>query len=307
MRLGTMVAMVGCVALSGVAIAAPVTPRLIPYRGYLEKDGAPVTGTVDMQFSLWIDPTSTNTSLRVWSENQYGVSVVQGNFNVALGSMTTITLAMLQKPQLYLEITVAGSTLQGRQQILTVPYARYSEGAVPVGTIVAFGGGTPPAGWMICDGSPLNSSAYPELYTAIGTRFGGNATNFNLPNFQGQFLRGSQAGRAVGSSESWSTAMPRNKLAVGWNSSLNHAHGYGDIYYADARNSGSCWLRDTTQASAAFGSNSSAWTANLNNIWCETQRNTATTDLSHSHTISGGDAETRPNNIAVNWIIKVTE
>src|SRR6185295_17605409 len=33
-------------------------------------------------------------------------------------------------------------------------------GLAPEGTIVAFGGTTPPAGWLLCDGSAINRTAY---------------------------------------------------------------------------------------------------------------------------------------------------
>ena len=73
---------------------------------------------------------------------------------------------------------------------------------VPVGTINAYGGTADPAGWMICDGRALSSVDYPKLFAVIGTSFGngsrdgnGNLTNdpnldFNLPDMRGRFARG---------------------------------------------------------------------------------------------------------------------
>lgn len=43
---------------------------------------------------------------------------------------------------------------------------------VPPGTIVAFGGDTPPAGWLLCDGSTVRASVYPALFAAIGNSWG---------------------------------------------------------------------------------------------------------------------------------------
>ena len=45
-------------------------------------------------------------------------------------------------------------------------------------------------GWLLCDGRLCISSSYPELYNIIGTRFGGNGSNFYLPDYRGKFLRG---------------------------------------------------------------------------------------------------------------------
>lgn len=69
----------------------------------------------------------------------------------------------------------------------------------PVGTIVTFGGETPPAGYLACDGRTLSATDYAELNGAIGTLWG--AGTFKLPNLTGRFLRGSDTGLAVGTIE----------------------------------------------------------------------------------------------------------
>ena len=64
---------------------------------------------------------------------------------------------------------------------------------VPPGTIVAFGGGTIPRGWMLCDGTDLRREDYPELFAAIGTAWGIGSTftsTFQVPDLRGVFLRG---------------------------------------------------------------------------------------------------------------------
>ena len=88
---------------------------------------------------------------------------------------------------------------------------------VPPGTIVSFGGGTVPAGWLQCDGSVVSSKKYPRLYAAIGTSWGAGYTrtyttneeedsitvedikgdgDFNLPDLRGVFLRGVNGARS---------------------------------------------------------------------------------------------------------------
>lgn len=57
-------------------------------------------------------------------------------------------------------------------------------------------------GWARCDGRTLSSSAYAELFTEIGTTFGGSGGNFNLPNTTGRVLSdasGETFGGSVGS------------------------------------------------------------------------------------------------------------
>jgi hypothetical protein len=67
---------------------------------------------------------------------------------------------------------------------------------VPAGTIIHYIGlasnlaGLHTLGWLVCDGSSLTQAAYPTLFAAIGTTFGGDAANFSLPNLLGMFLRG---------------------------------------------------------------------------------------------------------------------
>jgi hypothetical protein len=75
---------------------------------------------------------------------------------------------------------------------------------VPVGTIVAYGGDTTNGetvkrlreqGWLPCNGGQVGRKDYPLLFEAIGTSFGAsNGDTFNLPDFRGRFLRGTDQG-----------------------------------------------------------------------------------------------------------------
>lgn len=67
---------------------------------------------------------------------------------------------------------------------------------LPAGVILPFGGDTPPGGWAICDGSIVNRSEYPDLFSAIGTNWGqgDGATTFHLPDLRGRFMRGRDQG-----------------------------------------------------------------------------------------------------------------
>lgn len=61
----------------------------------------------------------------------------------------------------------------------------------PIGTIQAFAFNTIPDGWLICDGGLLSINLFPELYSVIGTVFGGNGeSNFAIPDLRGRFIRG---------------------------------------------------------------------------------------------------------------------
>lgn len=59
---------------------------------------------------------------------------------------------------------------------------------LPIGAIVPFGGWDAPTGWLICNGTLLNKTAYPELFNAIGYSFGGEegGSTFGLPDLRGR-------------------------------------------------------------------------------------------------------------------------
>ena len=72
-----------------------------------------------------------------------------------------------------------------------MPYGYASGGGtvLPPGTILDFGGPTPPAGWLECDGSTVSKTTYAALYAAIGDAYavGGEPTGqFRLPNSKGR-------------------------------------------------------------------------------------------------------------------------
>jgi len=63
-----------------------------------------------------------------------------------------------------------------------------SLGATPtlVGSITAYGAGTTPDGYLVCDGSEVSRTTYADLFAVIGTRFGigDGSSTFNLPDSQ---------------------------------------------------------------------------------------------------------------------------
>lgn len=82
------------------------------------------------------------------------------------------------------------------------------------------GGSTPPSGWLICDGSAVNTYTYRTLHALISNNFGGTAysagvtdqpnavTTFNLPDYRGRMLVGastSQTTAAANTSSTWFT------------------------------------------------------------------------------------------------------
>lgn len=53
--------------------------------------------------------------------------------------------------------------------------------------------------WALCQGQPLSVTQYPELFSLIGTIYGGDGvTTFNLPNLSGSLPIGAGTGTAPG-------------------------------------------------------------------------------------------------------------
>ena len=62
----------------------------------------------------------------------------------------------------------------------------------PVGVIEAFAGSNAPNGWLICDGSQVSRSLFPELFSVIGTTYGSGDgfSTFTLPDLRGRTIAG---------------------------------------------------------------------------------------------------------------------
>jgi microcystin-dependent protein len=121
-----------------------------------------------------------------------------------------------------------------------------ADAQAPIGTVLAHGGENPQLpGWLVCNGQSVNSSDYPELFKAIGTTYGSGtgSGSFHVPDYRGYFLRGcdqkgavdpdaasrfapgttlpippgttpAPAGAKVGSVQNWATARPNNPFEM---------------------------------------------------------------------------------------------
>lgn len=75
---------------------------------------------------------------------------------------------------------------------------------VPVGSVFAYAGSTHiPRTYLLCDGSTVSTTAYPELFSVVGYTYGGADESFNLPNLvnlvpAGSLVPGTKSGGAGG-------------------------------------------------------------------------------------------------------------
>ena len=169
---------------------------------------------------------------------------------------------------------------------------KQAEEVVPVGTIAPFFGDADAAEaapdaphWRLCDGSELAEQEYPALFDLIGTNYGGGDGVFALPDYRGRFLRGNDylgnrdagprgggaleesSGNAIGTIQGDSTRMPN----AGWATSISKLP------------------PDEKKIAATVVGHTLA------------KRNSG----SVTRPLSGGDAESRPVNVACDFYIRV--
>lgn len=314
-----------CRVASGLALGALLsvaTPahavdlaNALVYQGNLSGSGASaVLGkTVGMKFELF-DAATGGASLADWSFFSVPVDT-RGNFRVSLAGGTKFDLRKIvhATQSLYLEISVQGATglqkLTPRVEIGNTAralHSQHAENGAPVGTIVAFGGNTPPKGWLLCDGQAINRTKYTDLHKVIGTHFGSGdgSTTFNVPDLRGRFLRGvdlsgtldkdaasrtamtsgGNTGPKVGSVQGYATARPSSAFSTS-SVNLSHSHSLSGWVYRQ-------W-HSTTSGHLGVLLNYSGATKTTSALG------------SHNHSVTaGGDKETRPVNAYVNYIIK---
>jgi len=174
----------------------------------------------------------------------------------------------------------------------------------PAGSIIAFAGETAPDGWIVCDGRTLDGTSvdpnfpdreqfgdpiptYYRLWQVLGTTYGGTGqSSFKIPDLRGEFIRG-------------------------------YDHGNGN----DPRVFGSK-QKDLLKAHKHISSNNDCQDysgingtgTGVTNTWCDTNGGYAgagcslTGDGQHPEQVVSGvptvGHETRPRNIALNYIIK---
>jgi phage-related tail fiber protein len=209
-----------------------------------------------------------------------------------------------------------------------------STSSVPPGTIIAYAGATIPAGWLACDGTAVSRTTYAALFTAVTTVHGGGdgVATFNLPDLRGRFLRGvdnnagrdpeassrvapqigvstvtggiGNAGDQVGSIEDWSTGLPATEFTTNSTGSHNHGGGTatesgGVLYY----NYNSTYGGSTTPVCVNPGTCGSMWLGETG--YGPSHTHVISADGAHTHSVTGGgDKETRPANVYVQFLIK---
>lgn len=106
----------------------------------------------------------------------------------------------------------------------------------PPGTVTMFAGSNLPQGWLFCLGQSVPVATYPALYAVISNVYGGNSTNFNLPNCGQNVVRGFQSNTPYASlgSQGGADAVP-----ITVNNLPPHTHPITDVSHSHTFQQGS--------------------------------------------------------------------
>jgi microcystin-dependent protein len=86
------------------------------------------------------------------------------------------------------DLTLPMNSILGLQRTLGITGAGDGTlGIFPAGIILPYGGDTPPAGALLCNGNAYPRASEARLYAAIGTKFGApDSSSFNVPDLRGR-------------------------------------------------------------------------------------------------------------------------
>lgn len=166
----------------------------------------------------------------------------------------------------------------------------------PIGAVFPFAGVNVPASirgnWVLCDGAPKEGGAeFKPLFSAIGYAHGNpGAGKFNLPDYRGAFLRGVDGGRGYDPD-----ARARTPVKPGGNA--------GDLVGSAQR--GATGLPQTPFGSSfpnlpvREGAKGIAGLIYEVYFW-----NPGSPEMDLTQAGGGGDAESRPLNLSVDWYVR---
>tara|TARA_B100000035_G_C20961200_1_gene536612 strand:+ start:617 stop:1216 length:600 start_codon:yes stop_codon:yes gene_type:complete len=132
---------------------------------------------------------------------------------------------------------------------------------LPVGTILYWAGtnvNNLPSTWKVCNGAYLSTTAYPDLFSQIGSTYGISGSNFRLPDLTGLRIRGASSfssGHSASSVGNGSVTLGNTNLPYHNHGATNwyHTHSSDDKYkfhdvggtgYAGYANKGNTGLDD---------------------------------------------------------------
>jgi microcystin-dependent protein len=233
----------------------------------------------------------------------------------AAGRATVFIPDASVRSYLFILKTPAGATVwsQDNISIPSIP-APAAVTAVPTGGMLPFGGTSPPAGFLLCDGGAVSRTTFAALFGVIGTAYGvGNgSTTFNVPDCRGRFVlgvaqsgTGSTLGGTAGSIDHTHTGPSHTHTVASHVHSMAHTHPVPRDAWGSFLDTGPVTGRLNTGDSAGTGGFDSAYQATADNTsGASSAANTGGQALT---TDAGGTAATgtaNPPLVTAHWIIK---
>lgn len=167
----------------------------------------------------------------------------------------------------------------------------------PIGAVLAFGGSSlDKEVWLPCDGEQYDNRLYPDLFAFIGHTYGGAGNTFKVPDYRGVFLRG-VSGKSGNDPDAQSRRRVNDQDQRDADKELQVDGEFqvGTVQQPATKIPESHFKGTPTnlptQTTGALGQTLHNGAYALDNI----ERKTCT---------SGGDKETRPVNVYVNYFIK---
>ncbi|EFE7236750.1 TPA: phage tail protein [Escherichia coli] len=238
-----------------------------------------------------------NTQIATTAFVKSAIAAMVGSAPAALDTLNELAAALGNDPNFSTTVlnALAGkqpldntlTNLSGKDVAGLLAYLGLGEGsALPVGVPVPWPSATPPTGWLKCNGAAFSAEEYPELAKAYPTN--------KLPDLRGEFIRGWDDGRGIDA--------VRALLSLQNGGVESHTH-QGQLFrVSDYRTKeipasevmGRGYIASLTPgADSPLDFDDYSVSSNPNGYFVGNQRTTAY-----------GINETRPRNIAFNYIVR---
>ena len=223
------------------------------------------TTTTGAAFSVYVPPASkqyiiynnSGYTATIYNSTTIGNTTAAGT-GVAIPNGKTMTIwsdgtNFTQQNTALRDVDLLGSPTAptpaaGNNSTLVATTAFVQTNGTPTGGLMLWPTASPPANWLICNGSAVSRATYATLFAVVGTTFGvgDGSTTFNLPNYTDRMPIGAGSSYAVNaqggaaSTTLTTTQLPAHTHSASSSSSssfsgsagttsavdLNHTHSY---------------------------------------------------------------------------------
>ncbi|HHF8954470.1 TPA: phage tail protein [Escherichia coli] len=237
-----------------------------------------------------------NTQIATTAFVKSAIAAMVGSAPAALDTLNELAAALGNDPNFSTTVlnALAGkqpldntlTNLSGKDVAGLLAYLGLGEGsALPVGIPVPWPSATPPTGWLKCNGAAFSAEEYPELAKAYPTN--------KLPDLRGEFIRGWDDGRGIDTG--------RSILSIQGYATEDHAHGLPsrstivtdatiNFYFDES------WVNSGTDIIKRGNTNDAGLPAPDYGTFKTYKQSVAG--------LGAAASETRPRNIAFNYIVR---